>query len=90
MSDMYSMTKRAMIRNEIYSLGIGAKFTAGTIRELLAKKGVDMDPHATTAVLRRDKDKHVRVVKKNRHSGCEYEVVSIPKHIGKIPKPTHN
>ena len=70
---------KAQIRKEIYSRGVGAKFTAKDIRVALEEKGIHVDSHAVSSIVRVSVPRWMIRVRKDPHKGYLYQLIRIPK-----------
>ena len=66
-----------LIAEEIYSRGVGSKFTARDIRMALELKGYHVDPHAISSFLRQ-KERFFKKERRDTHSGHTYTLLKMP------------
>ena len=70
---------RRVIREEIFSRGLGATFTVKDIRDSLTEKGIPVDSRKVSALTRQGENVWFRKVSRNAHRGYTYTIMKIPR-----------
>ena len=72
---------RRAIREEIFSRGLGAKFTVKEIKDALTAKGIEVDSRKVSALTRQGENVWFRKISRDVHKGYVYTITKIPRWV---------